>query len=273
MNCSDWPAPLPPGTRAVLTFSPSARYARARLETLDLPINEVPALTIAADPYHFIQVGIAKQNLWKVQFCAKGKGDTPEEATGYQRGVTMQRLGSLFTLNGTESHGLAGGEGTLLVDAPPGAPVTVHSWGAIEVHDVGGPVRIASTRGRATVLNTSGLVDASAQIIDYAGSKGEATLNADWELNLRLTEQQFRGHLHAYAQQKVLALFPPGFQTPFEVYVNRPDDFLCRADFCSKIKKSRDNSLYRFTYGELSNAPVPIHLRSETSLVTLDTMQ
>ena len=273
MNCTDWPAPLPPGTRTVVTFSPSARYGRTRLETLDLPINEVPALTIAADPFHFIQVGSAKQNHWKVQFCAKGKGDTPEEATGYQRSVTMQRLGSLLTLNGTELHGLAGGEGTLLVEAPPGAPVTVHSWGAIEVHDVDGPVRISATRGRAIVLNTSGLVDASAQIIDYASSRGEVTLNADWELNLRLTEQQFRGYLHAYAQQKVLALFPPGFQTPFDVHVNRPGDFVCRADFCSKIKKSRDNALYRFTYGELTNTPAPIQLRSETSQVTLDTMQ
>jgi len=185
----------------------------------------------------------------------------------------MQRLGSLLTLNGTESKGMYGGKGTLLVETPPGAPVTVHSWGAIEVHDVDGPVRIVATRGRATVLNTSGLVDASAQIIDYASSRGEATLNADWELNLGFTEQQFHGHLQAYAQQVVHAFFPPGFQTPFEVYVNRPGDFVCRADFCSRIKKSRDNSLYHFTYGELTNTPVPIHLRSETSQVTIDTMQ
>ena len=193
-----------------MTISPSVRYARTRLETLDLPIKEAPALTIAADPVHMIQIESGSQNRWKVQFCAKGNGDTPEEATGYQRGVTMQRLGSLLTLNGTESHGLYGGEGTLLVETPPGAPVTVHSWGAIEVHDVDGPVRIVATRGCATVLNTSGLVDASAQIIDYASSRGEATLNDDWELNLGFTEQQFHGHLQVYAQQVVHAFFPQG---------------------------------------------------------------
>ena len=273
MNCSDWPAPLPPGTHTVVTFSPSARYARTHLEKLDLPTNEVPALTIAADMLHDIQIGNANQDHWKIQYCAKGKGDTPEEASGYQQRVSMQRTGSLLTLSGTELHGLAGGEGALLVEAPPDAPVTVHSWGAVEVHDVAGPVRVAATRGRAMILNTSGLVDASALMIDYASSKGEATLNAVWEVNIKLTAQQFRGRLYAYSQQNVHAVFPAGFQTPIEVYVNRPGDFICRADFCSKIKKSRENSLYRFTYGELTNAPAPIHLRSETTLITLDTWQ
>ena len=274
MNCSDWPAPLPPGTHVYVTVSPSARYARTRLETLDLPLNEVPALTIAADPYNsLIQIGGANQNHWKIQYCAKGKGDTAEEATGYMRGESMRRTGSLLTLNGTDLNGLSGGEGTLLVDAPADAPVIVHSWGAIEVHDVAGPVRIAATRGRAIVLNTSGLVDASAQIIDYASSIGEATLNADWEINIRITAQQFSGHLNAYAQQKVQAFFPAGFQTPIDVYVNRPGDFNCRAEFCSKMKKSRENSLYRFTYGEVTKTRAPIHLRSETSQITLDTVQ
>jgi hypothetical protein len=274
MNCSDWPAPMPPGTHSYVTFSPSARYARTRLEALDLPMNEFPALTIAADPYNSrIQIGSANQNHWKIQHCAKGLGDTAEEATRYLRSVSMQRTGSLLTLNGTDLNGLSGGESTLLIDAPADAPVIVHSWGAIEVHDVAGPVRVTATRGRAIVLNTSGLVDASAQIIDYASSKGEATLNADWEINIKLTAQDFSGHLNANAQQKVHAFFPAGFQTPMEVYVNRPSDFDCRTDFCTKMKKSRENSLYRFTYGELTKTRAPIHLRSETSQITLDTIQ
>jgi hypothetical protein len=110
-------------------------------------------------------------------------------------------------------------------------------------------------------------------IVDYSGSQGSVALNASWDVEIKLTATTFRGNLSANAQRRVQALFPPGFQTPIEVYVNRSKDFVCRADFCSKIKKDRVNFLYRFTYGDTANVSDHIGLRSENSQVTLDTMQ
>jgi hypothetical protein len=271
MNCADRPSPLPPGTHSFVTISPQAPYARTRLDTLNLPLYEIPALTIAAEPTNWIHIAGANQDHWSLRFCAKGEGNTAEEANGYLQKISMQRTGSLLTLNNTDARGLTGGQGTLLLDAPAEAPVTVHSDAAVEVHDMAGPIRI-SARGRATILNTSGLVDASAMIVDFAGSHGNVSLNAPWDINIKLTAQQFHGSLGANAQRQVHALFPPGFQTPVDVLVNRPEDFICRADFCSKIKKSRENSLYRFTYGD-KNAPDHISLRSESAQVVLDTTQ
>lgn len=270
MDCADRPSPHPPGTPYV-TFSPRAPYARTHLDTLNLPLNEVPALTIAAEPVNWLQIAGANQDHWTVQYCAEGEGNTIDEASGYLQKVSMQRTGSMLTLNNTDAHGLTGGKGHLLLTAPAGAPITVHS-GAVEIHDMTGPVRV-SAWGRATILNTTGRVDAFAQIVDFAGSQGPVTLNASWDIDIKLTATTFRGNLSANAQRRVQALFPPGFQTPIEIVVNRPKDFVCRADFCSKIKEDRVNFLYRFTYGNVEGASDHIGMRSENSQVTLDTTQ
>jgi hypothetical protein len=183
----------------------------------------------------------------------------------------MQRTGSLLTLSNTDARFRTGGQGTLLLDAPVDAPVTVHSDAAIEVHDMTGPVRISAAQGRAKILNTSGLVDASAGVVDFAGSQGSVSLSAFMDINVKVTATKFRGNLNANAQRQVLVLFPPGFQTPVDVLVKESKDFVCRADFCSKVKKDRENSLYRFTYGDVANASDRITVRSVSEQVTLDT--
>ena len=245
-GCVDRPSPLPPGTRGFVTFSPQAPYARTRLETLNLPLDEVPALTIAAEHTNWLQIIGANQDHWGVQFCAEGEGDTIDEANGYLRKVSMRRTGSLLTLSETDARGLTGGKGNLLLTAPASAPLTVHSDAAVEVHDM-------------------------AMIIDYSGSQGAVELNASWDIDIKITETTFRGNLAANAQRQVNAFFPPGFQTPVEVLVDHPKDFVCRADFCSKMKKDRVNSLYRFTYGSAESASAHIGMRSMNAQVVLDT--
>jgi hypothetical protein len=268
-DCTGRPSQLPPGTHSWVGFSPQAPYARTRLDTLNLPRYEVPALTIAAESLNWLQIAGVNQDHWTVQFCATGEGNTIDEANGYLRKISMRRTGGLLTLENTDPHGLTGGHGNLLLSAPAEAPVTVHSDAAVEVHDMTGPVRI-SALGRTTILNTSGLVDASAMIVDFAGSQGSVALNASWDIDIRFTAQQFHGNLGANAQRQLHALFPPGFETPMEILVNRPRDFVCRADFCSKFKKDRDNSLCRFTYGATANVADHIGLRSKNAQVTLD---
>lgn len=272
MICADRPSPPPPGVHAWVTFSPQAPYARTRLETLNLPRYQVPALTIAAEPINDIRIQGADQDHWTLRFCAVGEGNTVEEANGYMQKISMARTGSLLTLNDTDARGLTGGQGHLLITAPAAAPVTVHGDGPVEVHDMAGPVRV-SALGRAMILNTSGLVDVSAMIVDFGGSQGSVALNATWDVEIKLTATEFRGRLRANAQRDVRAVFPPGFQTPIDVHVNRPKDFVCHADFCSKIKKDRENSRYRFSYGDIANASDRIDMRSESAQVTLDTAQ
>jgi hypothetical protein len=272
LDCADRPYKLPPGTRVFANVSQQAPYARTRLNTLNLPLDEVPALTIA-EPMNRIQIAGANQDHWTAQFCATGEGNTIDEANNNLQKVSMQRIGSLLTLNRTDARSLTGGDGNLLLTAPAEAPVTVHSDGFVEVHDMAGPVRVSTAWGRAIILNTTGRVDAFAMIVDFAGSQGAVTLNASQDIEIKLTATEFKGNLRANAQRQVKALFPPGFQTPIEIWVNRPKDFVCRADFCSKFQKNRVKSLYRYTYGNIESASDPISMRSEDAQAVLDTTQ
>ncbi len=249
-----------------ITGSRQAPYSRTRLDTLNLPRNEVPALTLAAELMVGVQIAGANQDHWTVQFCARGAGNTIEEANDSLREVSVERTGSLLTLGRAGAHG----SGNLLLTAPSGAPLTVHSDGAVEIHDMDGPVYV-SALGRTVILNTTGRVDARAMAIDFAGSQGSVFLNASEEIDFKITATNFRGSLGANAQRQVHAYFPPGFQTSVDALVDHPRDFVCRADFCSKIRKGREGGLYRFTFGDAGGASDRIGMRSMEAQVVLDT--
>ncbi len=265
-NCS--PSPPPQSAPAFTTGSRPALYARSRSNALDLPLSAVPSLTIAAELGNLVEIAASPQARWIVHYCATGKGNTPEEADVNLQKVSMQRTGSLLTLNSPGTIGY----GRLLLDVPAGAPLTVHSDDPLEIHDLSGPVRVSSL-GRAVILNTTGRVDVLAMAVNFAGSQGSVFLNASQDISFMITATRFQGSLGANAQHQVNAYFPPGFQTPVEVFVTRPKDFVCRADFCSKMKKGRQDLLYRFTYGKTEGASDGIGMRSMDAQVVLDTIQ
>ena len=66
-------------------------------------------------------------------------------------------------------------------------------------------------------------------------------------------------------------LVPVGFSTPFKAMVGSRDDFVCRADFRSKVRQDRQGELYVYTYGPSADGRRNhLHLRSETSTVVID---
>ena len=265
-NCL--PSPPPQSASAFTTNSRPTLYARSRSNTVDLPRYASPSLAIAAELGNLVEIDASTQDRWIVHYCATGKGNTPQEADGNLQKVSMERTGSLLTLN---SPGAAG-YGHLLLEAPAGAPLIVHSDDPVEIHDLSGPVRVSSL-GRAVILNTTGPVDVWAMAVDFAGSQGSVFLNTSQEIDFMITATRFQGSLGANAQHQVNAYFPPGFQTPVDVLVDRPKDFICRADFCSKMKKGRQEFLYRFTYGNAEGGSDRIGIRSMDSQVVLATIQ
>jgi len=117
-------------------------------------------------------------------------------------------------------------------------------------------------------------VNVSAFVIDFAGSRGIVNLSAETEINLKMTAPQFDGELVAWAQRSVRVLVPPGFSTPFQALVNRPQDFVCRANFCPNVTHEKKDGLYVFTYvGDRNTAAERFHLRSEHSAVVIDTSE
>jgi hypothetical protein len=264
--------PMEPGLRAVSPALPS--YLRTRSETLTLSRSDVPALTVTADPSNMVEVTGNIQSDWSLRFWAQEEGNSEGEARGRLPALSMSRVGNTVSLNGPGFGHMAGTKGQLIVDAPADAPIVVHaSFGAVEVRDMTGPVRVTAMHRRAKILDTTGKVDASGFAVDFSGSKGAVILSAEAEINLKLNTTRFEGTLTAWAQRPVRVLVPQASQTPFQVSVNRPQDFVCRTDFCPKVKQEKKGRLYVFTYvGDGSTPPELVHLRSEQATVVIDTV-
>ncbi|MGD0095892.1 MAG: hypothetical protein ABSB60_05320 [Terracidiphilus sp.] len=271
-QCADRPQLLPPGEHSWLSSSGQAPYARTRLETLNIPLAEEPALTIASEPTSFIRIAGVSRDDWELQFCAIGAGDSEPEARQFLDDVSMSRTGSLISVNASHPAGRKGGRGDLIAQVPREAPLTVHTVGAVELRNLSGPVRVSAVGGRATILNTTGTVDADGQIVDYAGAHGHVMLNSYSEIDLKLTGPRFVGGLSAYAQSEVRVLVPRGFESQIEVMVENKRDLVCRADICSRMKWDNHSGAPVFRkYADSSEAaPDHVFLRSDHSTVVID---
>jgi hypothetical protein len=263
-HCEDRPQPLPPGEHMWFGSSNTPPYARTRAETRNIPITEVPALTIASEPTNGIRIAGADQDFWQLQFCAAGVGNTEEEARQSLEKSSLDRIGSLISLQGNH--------GDLLAQVPRNAPLTVHTIGAIEIRNLSGPLRVSAVGGRATILNTTGTVDADGEIVDFAGARGHVMLNSYSEIDIKLTGPRFLGGLSAYAQREVRVLVPRGFESPIEVMVENKKDLVCRADFCSRMKQERYGGAYIFRKyaGSSEAASDHVFFRSDQSTVVID---
>ena len=136
------------------------------------------------------------------------------------------------------------------------------------------PVRVSATHGRATILDTTGQVDATALVVDFAGTRGRVTLSAEAEINMKLPTVRFDGTLLAWAERAVRVLVPPDFVTPFRAITSRRSDFVCRTAFASRVTHEQQGELHCFTYaGDHSAAPRTVmHLRSEQATVVVDAL-
>jgi hypothetical protein len=256
-----------PGAKGkeILDFDPSVTpYVLTRLESRTLPGSDNPTLTISADPQGPIMIYGKGQRDFTMQFCARGGGKSEAEARQRlgEAGMTLNK--DVVVLNSPGNYD----PGSLLrLEAPANAQIVSHSVAAVEIHDMSGPVRVAipaQTAHGATLVNTTGQVDAVASTIYFASSRGRVTLTASSHLNLVMTATKFEGTLDAWAQDGIKMMLPAGFQTPFRVNVNHADDFVCRADICPQIKQEKAGALFVFTYpGDGSAPPERITARLE----------
>ena len=267
------PKPSGRGNKTFLVAGNQPPYLLTRSEKSMLIRSELPSLTVTADPSNSIAVAGSSRTDWSIRFCAEGSGQTEAEARERLQQVSMTRLGATVSINSPPLGEPAHERGSLVLDAPADAPIVIYaSYSAVQVRDMAGPVRVTATHAQATILDTTGRGDASAFVIDFAGSRGIVNLSAEAEINLKMTTSRFDGALLARAQRPVRVLAPPGFVTPFQVLVNRPRDFVCRADSCSKMAQEKKGGLYVFTYsGDGNTAAERFHLRSEHSTVVVGT--
>ena len=262
------------GRRSVLVVGNQPPYHLTRREELALPRMEAPALTITSDPYNSIAVFGSSGPDWAIAFCAQADGENESEAHTRLQQISLTATGSTISLTGPGLYENQHRRGDLVVEGPTNAAVVVHgSYTSVDVRDMAAPVRIAATHARARILGTTGQLDVTAGVIDFAGSCGRVTLSAEAEINLKMTTKSFDGTLSAWAQRPVRMLVPPGFTTPIEVVVRHAEDFVNRTEFSSDVKQKRLGELYVFTLGvdDGGQNQAVLHLRSDESTVVIDT--
>jgi len=175
-----------------------------------------------------------------------GEGDSEPEARQFLDEISMNRTGSLVSLNASHSGGpVERRPEQSACTCPKDAPLTIYAVGAVELRDMSGPVRIAAVGGRATILNTTGTVNARR---DRRFRRRARACDAHLLLGDRfeINWPRFLGNLSAYAQREVRVLVPHGFESSIEVMVDSKKDFVCRADLCSGMKEERVGGAYVF---------------------------
>jgi hypothetical protein len=246
------PSPTEQGARLVAIDSNPRAYSLHRLDSTTLSRAEMPALSLRSGPA-LIEITGTETQTYTVQLCAQAGADSEEDAQRLLGEIKLARKGESFEVAAPGYSWERPSEAYVNIQAPQDAPVTINgTYAAIEVSGMSAPVRVSTTHARIQVLGTTGDVEAVAMpagMIVFSGNGGRVRLKAEFEVNLRISEQQFEGTLEATAQKHVSLLLPPVFLSPFEAVVNRSADFTCRASLCDQVRSSERDGKFVYSYG------------------------
>jgi hypothetical protein len=189
---------------------------------------------------------------YSVQLCAEAGAASEADAKALLKEIKMTFDDKILSLSMPEYMQARPSSSFVEVQAPLQTPITLNSvYAGMRVIGMDGPVHISTTHGRITLLDTTGDVDARVEsgIIDFSGHRGHVHLEADWEINLNFTAQNFDGSLDAKAQGPVRILLPSGFTATFEAIVQRKSDFVCRADISNRVSSHKRDGKWVFRFG------------------------
>lgn len=233
-----------------------------RLDESVLSREKFPALRVSAQSA-LVRVEGSDRSDYLARFCAEVGARTENEAKQLLDQMRLTTEEQTLTLKRPERSTDKHVRADLRIQAPADAPVILHGdYAALAVRGINAPVKLTTTHARITVLDITGDVDATAMefgIIDFSASQGRVRLQAATEINIKFPTNRFEGTLEAVAERPVRVLLPPGFTSGFAATVENADDFICRADICGEIKKSKRDGHFVFMYG---SAEPQIRLRS-----------
>ncbi len=266
MHCD----PIPPGARAYPDVRPSTPNNVHRLDELVLSRQQLPELSLSVQS-SLTSIEGGDRSDYSVRLCAEAGAQTEAEANRLLEQIKLTAEGNTLTLVTPQGSAQSRPSAHLRVQAPADVPVTINgTYAALAVRGINAPVKLTTTHARITVLDTTGDVEATASefgIVDFSGSRGHVRLQAATEININIPVQHFDGTLEAVAERPVRVLLPPGFASPFEAVVKLQRDFVCRANICGEIKRTKRDGQVLFTFG--SGEPL-LRFRSLSGPVVID---
>jgi hypothetical protein len=229
----------------------------------------MPQLAIDVDQASVSVVGTGA-GAHAVRFCAQAGGRSDDDARRTLEKITMTSAGESLRVRTPQYTRERPANAWVHIEAPHQRGISVNGrYSYLEVFGIEAPVRASTTHARMKLLDVTGEVRAHAHvgIIDFAGDRGQIQLNADGEIgeiNLMLSVARFEGTLDAKAEVAVRVLVAPGFESPFEAVVDRPELFACRAGLAPQVRHHPHGGRVIFTYGH--GSPV-LRLISRGALV------
>jgi len=243
------------GVHTVLRGSTIALFVRQRTQHVSISSSEMQSLGIDVVNQTMVSVVGTDADRYDVRLCVQAGGANEDEALRSLDGILLTRTEHTFTVRSPPYSHERPAHAWLNIDAPEHRPVTVNgSYSYVEVFGIDARLRITTTHARIKLLEVGGDVKATAHVgvIDYLGDRGRIQLDATGEIgeiNLRLTASRFHGALDATAERAVRVLLPPGWESPFEAVVYRPELFLCRANIRPYVHLRERHGLAVFTFG------------------------
>jgi hypothetical protein len=149
-----WPPVARQPGESILVVGNQPAQRATRHEERAIPRGDAPILTVTSDLNNSITVVAGNGPDWKLFFWAEGGDQTEAQADQRLQNCLFKVTGATVSLSRPDGFGGLDARSELLVEAPHDPGVVIHgSYAAVEVRDLAGPVRIAATHARATVLN------------------------------------------------------------------------------------------------------------------------
>lgn len=247
-------------------------HISTRTEHFDVSPTDMPALSLDLGPMCLVSVTGQDVDTYSMDLHSEVCCEDQEQAEALLQRLVFKREDGTFVLKTPPNFGPIRSQCYLDVVGPAYRPVIITgAYVKVEVSAVTAPVTVATSHSSTSLFEVSGRVDASARdgVIVFVGNRGDAYLDADLGIDIKLTERDYHGTIRATAAGPVFALIPSEFITPFEVNVTRAEQAVFQTELLSKLKRQKEKGMVVVTHG--SNPQSPLKFVSRGEMVSIDT--
>ncbi len=222
-------------------------------EHFDFSPSNMPALNLDLGPMSIVNVTGWEKDFYSFDLHTTVRCDNPHQAPALLQRLSFTQEGGTLVLKTPPWLEHVRCQSHLDVFTPTHRPVVVTgNYVGVEVSAVTAPVTISTTHGRISLFDVSGDTNASAMeggSIVFVGSRGRAHLEADLGIDVKLTDPNFDGIVHATTKGNIYVLVPRGFSTGFEANVERDSHFVRRGDEQAQIRRRKEVGRVTLTCG------------------------
>ena len=240
-------------------------------EHFDFSPSNMPALSLDLGPMCVVNVTGWEKDFYSCDLHATVRCDNPQQVPALLQRLSFTREGGTLVLKTPPWLEHVRCQSRLDVFTPTDRPVVVTgNYGGVEVFAINAPVTISTTHGRISLFDVSGDTNANPMeggSIVFVGRRGRAYLNADLGIDIKLTDPNYDGIVHATAKGNIYVLVPRGFSTGFEADGRQDAHFVCTGDKQAQVRSRKKAG--RVTLASGSSEP-PLRFTSLSGAVLID---